>query len=48
VARYGSGALIIRELKVRWNKGYISMFVLGEAYRIIEEGLMAKSFLIIL
>jgi len=41
---YGSGALIIRELKVRWNKGYVSMFILGAAYGIIEEGLMVKSF----
>jgi len=34
---YGSGALIVRELKVRWNKGYVSMFVLGAAYGIIGE-----------
>ncbi len=41
---YGSGALIVRELKIRWNKGFVSMFVLGAAYGIIEEGLMVKSF----
>jgi len=41
---YGSGALIVRELKVRWNKGYVSMFILGAAYGVIEEGLMVKSF----
>ena len=41
---YGSGALLIRELKVRWRKGYVSMFLLGTAYGIIEEGLMVKSF----
>ncbi len=41
---YGSGALIVRELKVRWNKGYVSLFILGAAYSIIEEGLMVKSF----
>ena len=41
---YGSGALVVRELKVRWDKGYASMFVLGAAYGIIEEGLMVKSF----
>ena len=41
---YGSGALIVRELKVRWNKGYVSMFILGAAYGILEEGLMVKSF----
>jgi hypothetical protein len=41
---YGSGALVVRELKVGWNKGYVSMFVLGAAYGIVEEGLMVKSF----
>lgn len=41
---YGSGALIARELKIRWNKGYVLLFVLGTAYGIIEEGLMVKSF----
>ena len=41
---YGSGALIVHELKVRWNKGYVSLFLLGAAYGIIEEGLMVKSF----
>ena len=41
---YGSGALIVRELKVRWNKGYVSLFILGAAYGILEEGLMVKSF----
>lgn len=44
VALYGSGALIVRELKVRWSKGYVSLFVLGAAYGMIEEGLMVKSF----
>lgn len=41
---YGSGALIVRELKVRWRKTYVSMLILGSAYGIIEEGLMVKSF----
>ena len=41
---YGSGAVLARELKIRWNKGYVSLFVLGAAYAIIEEGLMVKSF----
>jgi hypothetical protein len=41
---YGSGAVIVREAKVRWNKGYVSTFILGSAYGIIEEGLMVKSF----
>jgi uncharacterized membrane protein len=41
---YGSGALIARELKIRWNKNYVSLFLLGAAYAIIEEALMVKSF----
>jgi hypothetical protein len=41
---YGSGAVLARELKIRWNKGYVSLFVLGAAYGVIEEGLMVKSF----
>jgi hypothetical protein len=41
---YGSGALVVRELKVCWSKGYVSMFVLGAAYGIVEDGLMVKSF----
>jgi hypothetical protein len=41
---YGSGALLARELKVRWNKGYVSLFILGAAYGVIEEGLMVKTF----
>ena len=40
---YGSGALIVREMKVRWKKGYVTMFVLGAAYGMIEEGLVVKS-----
>jgi hypothetical protein len=43
-ALYGSGALLVRELKIRWNKGYVSLFILGAAYGVIEEGLMVKSF----
>ena len=41
---YGSGALLVRELKLKWNKSYVSMFILGAAYGVIEEGLMVKSF----
>ncbi len=43
-ALYGSGAVLIRELRVRWSKGWLTIFVLGAAYGIIEEGLMVKSF----
>lgn len=41
---YGGGAIIIRELKIRWHKGWLSLLLLGAAYAIIEEGLMVKSF----
>ncbi|NWG11120.1 hypothetical protein HXY33_05145 [Candidatus Bathyarchaeota archaeon] len=44
VALYGSGAVIIRELKVRWKKGIGSVLLLGAAYGILEEGLMVCSF----
>lgn len=41
---YGSGALVIRELRVRWNKGIGTTLLLGSAYAMIEEGLMVASF----
>ena len=44
VGLYGSGAVIIRELAVRWDKGWLSILVMGAAYGIIEEGLEVKSF----
>ncbi len=44
VSLYGSGAVIVRELKVRWKKGIGSVLLLGAAYGILEEGLMVCSF----
>ncbi len=41
---YGSGAVIVRELKVRWRKGIGSVLLLGAAYGVLEEGLMVCSF----
>lgn len=41
---YGGGAILARELTLRWGKGWLSLLVLGAAYGIIEEGLMVKSF----
>ncbi len=41
---YGSGALIVRELKFRWRKGVGSVLLLGAAYGVLEEGLMVCSF----
>ncbi len=43
-AFYGSGALIVRELVLKWRKGWISIALLGLAYGILEEGLVAQSF----
>lgn len=44
VSLYGSGAVIVRELKVRWKKGIGSVLLLGAAYGILEEGLLVCSF----
>jgi len=41
---YGSGAIVIREVTKRWEKGWPSLIVLGMAYGVAEEGLMVKSF----
>jgi hypothetical protein len=40
---YGCGAIICRELKVRWGKGWFSLVLLGLAYGLYEEGLVARS-----
>ena len=40
---YGSGVVLIREAKVRWNKGWSSVFLLGAAYGIVEEGLALRT-----
>ncbi len=36
---YGSGVILIREAMIRWKKGWASVFLLGAAYGIVEEGL---------
>lgn len=41
---YGSGAVVVRELKVKWRKDYRAILLLGAAYGIIEEGLTVASF----
>jgi len=35
---YGSGALLIHDARVRWNKGWGTVLLLGGAYGILEEG----------
>ena len=41
---YGCGAILARELVVRWRKGWPSLLLLGAAYGIYEEGLVVRSF----
>jgi hypothetical protein len=43
-ALYGGGAIVSRELVLRWRAGWPSLLALGIAYGIAEEGLMCKSF----
>jgi hypothetical protein len=44
VLLYGSGAVLIRETAYRWHGGWSTVLVLGIAFGMIEEGLVAKSF----
>ena len=43
-ALYGCGAVFIRELVRKWDKGWISVMLLGMAYGIFEEGVVIRSF----
>jgi hypothetical protein len=36
---YAPGVLLIREARVRWNKGWGTVVLLGAAYAIVEEGI---------
>ena len=38
-AMYTSGALLVREALIRWNKGWPTVLALGSAYAIMEEGI---------
>jgi hypothetical protein len=40
---YGAGTILIRELKVRWRKGWLAVFIMAVAYVIAEEGLMLNT-----
>ena len=44
VLLYGGGAILCREIKVRWGKGAASLLLLGSAYAVLEEGIMVASF----
>jgi hypothetical protein len=41
---YGCGALVCRELVIRWGKGWWSLLLLGMAYGVYEEGIVVRSF----
>jgi len=40
---YGFGAILCRELMVRWRKGWLGLLLLALAYGIYEEALVARS-----
>lgn len=40
---YGCGTILIRELRVRWRKGWVAVFLMSIAYTIIEEGFMLNT-----
>ena len=40
---YGFGALVVRELTVKWEKGWPSLLLLGLAYGIYEEAIVVYS-----
>jgi len=39
-----AGALLIRETVIRWNKGLVSVFLLGAAYGMVNEGIGSKGY----
>lgn len=43
---YTTGALLIREFSIKFNKGWFSTLILGIAYGIIEEGIAVHTFLL--
>ncbi|MFZ0830088.1 MAG: hypothetical protein WAN40_03015 [Thermoplasmata archaeon] len=44
IGLYGGGVLVIREITLRWNRGWAPVLLLGAAYGIAEEGLGTKTF----
>jgi len=41
---YGFGAILCRELYIRWRSGLAGLFLLGAAFGIFEEGILIKTF----
>lgn len=44
IPMYGGGAILIRELALRWRKGWPTIIVLGVAYAVAEEGIIVRTF----
>lgn len=44
VPLYGAGAVLARELLIRWRAGWVGILLLGAAYGILEEGIDVMSF----
>ncbi len=44
ISFYGCGAVLARELIVKWDKGKASLLLVGAAYGVWEEGIAVKSF----
>lgn len=44
VPLYGAGAVLARELLIRWRAGWVGVLLLGAAYGILEEGIDVMSF----
>jgi hypothetical protein len=43
VALYGGGALLVRELVIRWRRSWMSVVLLGLAYGLVEEAVVLKA-----
>ncbi len=43
IGLYFPGVIIVREAMIRWSKGWVSVFLLGFAYAIVEEGLALRT-----
>jgi len=46
VVGYGLPVLVIRELAVKWNVSFFGVLIMGLAYGIFNEGILAKTFLL--
>lgn len=40
---YGAGVLLVRDLSIRWRKGWSGVLLLGMAYGVAEEGIATKT-----